>query len=139
MMKFILCCVASLVLCACCSADASAQDYREKTTSLSQQMHGTLDELRAQQEVLQTALTEARNDLSLSQEQVRELRTECHDLNISLTNTNAKLADYATKSTVLEHSRNGWRKSSLIAWGIIAIYVILKVLKLLGKLHVPFI
>ena len=139
MIRFVLCCLLSLVLCACCSADAPAQDYREKTQSLSQQMHGTLDELRAQQEVLQTALTEARNDLSLSQEQVRELKTECHDLNISLTNTSARLSDYATRLTVSEHSKKKWVTSTLFGWGIVIGYAVLKVLKLLGKIHIPFI
>lgn len=139
MVRFVLCCVLSLALCACCSADAPAQDYREKTQILSQQMHGTLDELREQQKILESSLDEARNDLSLSQGQVKELLTECRALNTSLMNTNARLSEYSQKLTVSEHSRKKWVTSSLIGWGIIIGYVVLKVLKLLGKLHIPFI
>jgi hypothetical protein len=56
-----------------------------------------------------------------------------------LMNTNARLSEYSRKLTVSEHSRKKWVTSSLIGWGIIAGYVVLKVLKLLGKLHIPFI
>lgn len=121
------------------SEDAQPWDYREKTQSLSQQMHGTLDELKAQQRILESSLDEARNDLKLSQEQVRRLLTECRDLNSSLASMSSRLSDYSQKLTVSEHSRKKWVTSSLIGWGIIIGYAVLKVLKLLGKLHVPFI
>ncbi len=121
------------------SEDAQPRDYREKTQSLSQQMHGTLDELKAQQRILESSLDEARNDLKLSQEQVRRLLTECRDLNSSLASMSSRLSDYSQKLTVSEHSRKKWVTSSLIGWGIIIGYAVLKVLKLLGKLHVPFI
>jgi hypothetical protein len=51
----------------------------------------------------------------------------------------SRLSDYSQKLTVSEHSRKKWVTSSLIGWGIIIGYAVLKVLKLLGKLHVPFI
>ena len=121
------------------SEDAQPRDYREKTQNLSQQMHGTLDELKAQQRILESSLDEARNDLKLSQEQVRRLLTECRDLNSSLASMSSRLSDYSQKLTVSEHSRKKWVTSSLIGWGIIIGYAVLKVLKLLGKLHVLFI
>ena len=121
------------------SEDAQPRDYREKTQNLSQQMHGTLDELKAQQRILESSLDEARNDLKLSQEQVRRLLTECRDFNSSLASMSSRLSDYSQKLTVSEHSRKKWVTSSLIGWGIIIGYAVLKVLKLLGKLHVLFI
>lgn len=130
---------AVMLSCLCFLQDAPAQDYREKTQILSQQMHGTLDELKEQQKILENSLTEAKSDLKLSQEQVRRLLTECNALNTSLMNTNARLSEYSRKLTVSEHSRKKWVTSSLIGWGIIIGYVVLKVLKFLGKLHIPFI
>lgn len=134
-----LCAFAVFSSCPCFSQAAQQPDYREKTQSLSQNIHATLDELKAQQEILQNALSEAKSNLKSSQEQVKKLKTEYHDLSISWKNTSERLVDYAMKSTVLEHSRNKWRISSLSAWGIIIAYAVMKLLKILGKLHVPFI
>ena len=123
----------------CFSQAVQQLDYREKTQSLSTAMHATLDELKEQQKILENSLTEAKSDLKLSQGQVRRLLTECNALNTSLMNTNARLSEYSRKLTVSEHSRKKWVTSSLIGWGIIIGYVVLKVLKFLGKLHIPFI
>lgn len=134
-----VCAFAVFSSCPCFSQAAQQPDYREKTQSLSQNIHATLDELKAQQRILESSLDEAKSDLKLSQEQVRRLLTECNALNTSLMNTNARLSEYSRKLTVSEHSRKKWVTSSLIGWGIIVGYVVLKVLKLLGKLHIPFI
>ena len=103
--------------CLCCfpsSAQVVQQsDYREKTQSLSQGIHATLDELKEQQVLLQTQLQTVETDLKLSQGRVRELETELKDLTTSSQNMNEKLSDYATKSILLEHSLSRWRAMAL--------------------------
>lgn len=129
----------ALALSCLCSCFPAVAQSKETTQGLSQNIHATLDDLKEQQKVLETALTEAKTDLRSSQEQVKELQTELNDLSISSRNMSERLTDCIKKSTVLEYSRNKWRTSSLLAWGIIIAYVVMKMLKTLGKIHVPFI
>ena len=115
-----------LVLCLQSSAQGASQpDYREKTQTLSQQIHGQLDELREQSEVLRTQLATAESDLKLSQGQVRELQAELTALNSSLRNTNQRLSDYSEKLTVLKHSLSRWRLMALIELAVIVAAVFL--------------
>ena len=88
---------------------AQPQDYREKTQSLSQQIHGTLDELRAQQKLSETQLVIVESALKSSEERVKELEKQVKDLTISSQNMNERLSEYSTNSTLLKNSRNKWR------------------------------
>lgn len=129
----------ALALSFLCSCFPAVAQSKETTQGLSQNIHATLDDLKEQQKVLETALTEAKTDLRSSQEQVKELQTELKDLNTSFRSMREKLTDCIKKSTVLEHSLSRWRGSSILGWGIIIGFVILKALKFFGKIHIPFI
>ena len=118
----------------CFSEGASQPDYRGKTQSLSKDIHGTLDELREQQTLLQTQLQIVENDLKSSQGRVKELETELTALIISSENTNARLADYSTKLTVSDSKLRFWRRTAVIGWGILLCLIAAFVMKKLGFL-----
>lgn len=129
----------ALSLSCLCSCLPAATQSKATTQELSQNIHATLDELKAQQEVLSSALAEARSDLKLSQGQVRELQTELNALTISSQNMSEKLTGYMKRLNALEQSRSGWRKAAFIGWGLILLFVALKVLKIIKHIPVPFI
>jgi len=129
-----------MLSCLCFSQDAQQQtDYREKTQSLSQQIHGTLAELKEQSAFLQEQLSEAKSDLRLYQGLVRELQMQVTDLSTSLANTNRRLSDYSEKLTVLKHSLKRWRTAAVVETLLILTYIALKVLKIVKKIQIPFI
>lgn len=132
-----LCVFAVFSSCLCFSQDA--QQSKATTQALSQNIHETLADLKAQQEALSSALAEARTALRLSQEQVSELRTELRDLNISSRSMSEKLTDCTRKLNACESKWKGWRKAALIGWGLIVLYVLLKILKVAKHIPVPFI
>ena len=101
---------------------------------MSKDIHGTLDELREQQTLLQTQLQIVENDLKSSQGRVKELETELTALIISSENTNARLADYSTKLTVSDSKLRFWRRTAVIGWGILLCLIAAFVMKKLGFL-----
>lgn len=137
---FLACLSACLFLCSASYSEGAQQsDYREKTQSLSKEIHGTLAELKEQSAFLQEQLSEAKSDLRLYQGLVRELQMQVTDLSTSLANTNKKLSGYSEKLTVLKHSLKRWRTIAVVETLLILAYIVLKVLKIVKKIQIPFI
>ncbi len=120
------------------SEDARRPDYREKTQSLSQQIHETLGELNQQSALSNEQLNLALSDLKSSQEQVSELETQVKDLTISLANTNERLGDYSMKLTASELEKKRIKKQRNVSVSIniafsvlLVLYIVLKVRKLI--------
>lgn len=128
--------------CLCCfpsyAQAVQRPDYREKTQSLSQQIHETLGELNQQSALSNEQLNLALNDLKSSQEQVNELRTQVKDLTTSLANTNERLGDYSMKLTASELEKKRIKKQRNVSVVInitfsvlLVLYITLKIRKLI--------
>ena len=128
-----------MLSCLCFSQDVQlSTDYREKTQSLSQQIHGTLDELRAQQKLSETQLVTVENALKLSEERVKGLEKQVKDLTISSQSMNERLGDYSTKLTASELEKKRIKKQRNVSVAInvsflvlLVLYTVLKVRKLI--------
>lgn len=122
------------------SEDAQPRDYREKTQSLSQQIHETLGELNQQSALSNEQLNLALSDLKSSQEQVRELGIQVKDLTISLANTSERLAEYSTKLTASELEKKRIKRQRNVSVAINVSFLVLLVLYIALKVRklIPF-